>query len=209
MSVKKLQEKTARKPQGKCSKCGDEILPGQRYRFWKPFFRSRTKIVRCMKPECTPKMSERESSAMASVMVAAENAQAYILGWENSNSTTTGDLESALDEVGEAIDDVVSQYRDAADNFGGSGPNAEKADELEDLRSQLDVNFDDAPELTFCEDHDEGEAIGNGDNQYESLADLEEARQGCEKCQEANADILTTWRGDQAEEARSALEGIG
>lgn len=143
-------DKSQPKPNYRCGKCGDEITPGTEYLFWLPYFRSNSKSIRCTKPACYPRPSERESSLMAEVLAATEAAEDTI------NNASTGDVDSikqALDDVAEAYQSVAQQYRDAAEHFGGQGENAEKADELE----YIDMDWDpsESEDEQYCDEHDE------------------------------------------------------
>jgi hypothetical protein len=143
-------DKSQPKPNYRCGKCGDEITPGTRYRYWLPYFRSNAKSIRCMKPACYPRPSERESSLMADVMRAVEDAEDAI---ENASTGDVDSIREALDAVGDACSEVAQQYRDAAEHFGGYGENAERADELE----YVDMSWDpsESEDDQHCDDHDE------------------------------------------------------
>lgn len=144
MSIKRVKTvKRAQKDQGTCSKCGDALPAGSPYRYWKPMFRSRFKMRRCMKPTCSPRMSELESSAISEIYAAMENAEDVASQFETGEGVEeTQELTDAITEVQEAIDAVAGGYREADEAFGGSGAtqHAERADELESI--QLDANFE-------------------------------------------------------------------
>lgn len=173
-------DKSQPKPNYKCGKCGDEITPGTEYLFWLPYFRSNAKSVRCTKPACYPRPSERESSLMAEVLIAMEAAE------DTFAHAPTGDIDSirqALDDVGEACQSVALQYREAAEHFGGYGENAERADELE----YVDMSWDpSAEEPDGCDEHPDGH------------------EEGCDDC----VDKVDEWWSDVIAEAQSKLEEV-
>ena len=73
MSLAKLNHiKRVRKP-GKCEKCGVEIKVGDPAVRYAVGFRGATR-TRCAKHECLPKPSERESSLVADLYAAQEEA---------------------------------------------------------------------------------------------------------------------------------------
>lgn len=190
MSVARIEYvKAARKAQGKCGKCGDPIPVGAAYRHFAVGFRG-SKRVRCMKPTCTPRTSELESSLVADIYVAVEGAQDSIAAMDTPTDpsdveSAVQDLTSTVQEVQDAIDQVAEQYRDQDEAFGGNGTTegAERADTLEgnDLGSWEPTT--DSPDP--CDDHDSPTA-------------------GCEACQEA----LDAWWADVVQEANDALDGI-
>jgi hypothetical protein len=93
-----------------CGKCGDTIPKGAEYRYFKPGFRGRVKVRRCMKPECAPKMSELDTSKFATVWDAIETAQVDI-----EAATTLSEIESALSECADSSEEVAQEYTDAQD----------------------------------------------------------------------------------------------
>jgi hypothetical protein len=108
MAAKVKTVQKAQKDQGSCSKCGTALPAGSAYRYFKPGFRSRIKVRRCMKSECTPKRSELETSKLAEVYAAQEVAYDSIAAAESFQdlSDAITDLESAAQEV---LDDYESQ----------------------------------------------------------------------------------------------------
>lgn len=116
-----------------CEKCQVPIEKGQMYRWFKVGFRSRYKHVRCMTPSCTPRNSELESSKLADVYGALEDAEFHI-----SMAYSIEDLQAALEECASQINDVASEYSDAAESMGEAGyENQEKADMLEQAADEL------------------------------------------------------------------------
>jgi hypothetical protein len=175
-----------------CENCRNPIAKGEEYIWYKVGFRSSYKHVRCLRSACAPRESERESSLMAGVYSASEDAEANI-----ANTTfTPGDydgfvseLKSHLESAAEGWRDVASQYADAAESMGGAGSNMEEtsysiegaADELEGWDPD-----EDEPELDH-ESHDGyDEAIPNDD---------------CEECIE----ITDRWVEDTRQSAADYL----
>lgn len=182
----------ARKPQGKCSKCQDPINVGDAYLYWQPMFRSNYKVVRCRKYACQPKQSELETSNVSTIYAAIESAEDTI---NNITTTDTSDFErevqDAFDEITSAFEEVKDEYQSVADEyFGGYGPNAERAEQLEsdmDTVPQFSLTID-APEP--CEEHsDEGK---------------DEPVEGCEAC----AENVETFLSDARQEAQDALSEV-
>ncbi len=95
----------------KCTRCGDLIKPGTKYRYFKPGFRSRIKIRRCMKPECTPKMSELDTSKMSGAYAAIEEAEAAV-----SAAGEVSEVMQAIEDCEAAIRDVQDEYEQAVDD---------------------------------------------------------------------------------------------
>lgn len=124
----------AQKDPGKCEKCGVELTKGDAYRWFKVGFRSRYKRIRCMKPECTPTMAERESSMMAGVYEAQDEVAGQL------RAAAVGDLDAirtAMEDYSSAVEEVAQQYHDAAEAFGGQGENEERAEILDDTVSEI------------------------------------------------------------------------
>lgn len=180
----------ARKDQGTCSKCGDPIWAGTAYLYWEPGFRSSYKVRRCTKASCYPRPSERESSLMQEIMAAMEAAEDAADAFEQTGEDTS-DLESALEEVQSAIENVASQYRDAAEAFNGQGPNAEKADDLEYLSLDASLEDFDEADVEPCDEHDD--PVVQAD---------------CEACQDNVEEKKSEWRQEQAQALRDALEEV-
>jgi hypothetical protein len=78
---------------------------------------------------------------MSEVYDAIEEAEETI-----SNVETVQEIIDAIESVSNSAAEVVEQYRTAAENFGGVGENAERADELEGWQSELESFAPDEPE---------------------------------------------------------------
>jgi len=206
VSVKRIYNVAkARKAQRPCSKCGTAINPGDGYLYWEPFFRSNFKQVRCLKRECYPRPSERESSLMSSVLAAQEAVEDALE--DTSGAEDASFFNDLAADVVSALEEVIDQYREADENFGGGGSSAsgERADELEDAKSEIESFYaEDAPErgdLDACDKADPQNPWNpeHGDGNKE----------GCEECDAIWAEALDTWREEQASNLQDALSNIG
>jgi hypothetical protein len=139
MSLAKVQRRKARKDYV-CEVGKEPIHPGDEYLWFKVGFRSRFKHIRCLKHP--PKPSERESSNLATVYAAQETAVAELHSLEQSEDHDVEQINSIMETYAEAVREVADQYREADDNFGGSGAtqSAERADILESSADDLE-NF--------------------------------------------------------------------
>jgi len=102
-----------------CSRCGDTIPKGSAYQYFKPGFRGRTKVRRCMKPECAPRRSELTDNKLSAVYAAQEDAETNLgaLKWSDEGSweEQVEDIENALGEAAEAAEEVAQEYEEAID----------------------------------------------------------------------------------------------
>jgi hypothetical protein len=152
MSVQKLERVAkARKDQGKCTRCGDALPVGSPYQYWYPGFRSNYKIVRCMKPECTPAPSERETSKFASVMAAQEQFDVSLM--DNKD-----DIEAAVQEFSSTVQELADEYEEALSAWeNGNEQLEEKRDHYQEQADEL-ANWtfegDEEPEKEEDEDDD-------------------------------------------------------
>lgn len=123
----------ARKDQGNCSKCGDPIKKGDGYRHASPGFRG-SKIVRCLKPECSFRGSDLTTSKLATVYAAQEAAEDDVAQAEDADG-----LKAAMEAVAEAAREVADEYREAAEAMGEAGyENEERADTLESYADEVE-----------------------------------------------------------------------
>lgn len=153
MSVQKLERvKASRKDQGKCSKCGDALPVGTGYLYWYPGFRSKYKIVRCLKSECFPRPSERETSKAVTILAAQENFEDVVGELED-----TGEIEAAVQEVGSAVREVLDEYQEALDAWeNGNEQLQEKVDHYEGQVDEVENwTYDGETEPPRCEDHED------------------------------------------------------
>jgi hypothetical protein len=110
-----------------------------------------------MKTTCSPKPSERESSNLSTVYAAQESALSELDSLEHSEDHDVEQINQVISTYAEAVREVADQYREADDNFGGSGAtqSAERADTLEGSADELE-NFS-SNEYTGATDEDEAE----------------------------------------------------
>lgn len=117
------------KDQGECEKCHTPLPKGSAYRWFKVGFRSRYKHKRCMKTECSPRESERESSLVAGIYAAQE-------GFKPDDAGSVDELKDMLNDVAEQVREVASAYSEAADAMGEAGE--EQRERAEHYESQAD-----------------------------------------------------------------------
>lgn len=152
--------------------CGKEIQPGENYWTWS--FRYGGRQVRCT--EHPPKQSDMTQSKMGEVYAAVEEAEVDLVA-----ATTIDDIKDAVQSVSEVAQQVVEEYREAAEHFGGQGENAERADELEGWADELG-NFD--PD-TIGEDEFDEDAVGEA---------LSQEMFGIDDPKALDGDDATKWR---------------
>lgn len=162
-----------------CGRCGGAIPRGSAYRWAKPGFRSRTRLVRCPGAGCSFRTSELTTSKLSEVYAAQEDALIEVDGAESVD-----DLESILTDAADRARDVAQEYRDAAEAMGEAGTEMEeRADQIEEWADSLgDVSFEDAPEG--------------------------EEEDGEEDDTNSHAEALDGWLQEQRQMAREALEDL-
>lgn len=184
----------------KCGKCGDPIVKGHTYRWYKVGFRSRTRHIRCMKPTCTPRASELDSSLMSGVWGGQEAAGDALDALEAGDpEDDSSNVNHAVQDYGVALTDVGEQYRDAADAMGSAGEEmGEKADTLADSGADLDdwTASTEEPDFDDCENEEHATERSDGE------ATLPRGDSSCESC----ADIASSWWSDIIQEARDAID---
>lgn len=180
----------SRKDQGKCGKCGKELPAGTGYRYWKPYFRSNYKAVRCLDAACRPANSELESSKVSTIYAAQEAFEANV-----GDLSTKDDIEAAVQEVADAVTEVKDEYDDALSSweYGNEGLQ-EKVDHYESQAYELDGwQFDGADDWELCDEHDEAEADRE-----------DEAVEACEDCQHNKEE----WLEEIREAAREKVNEV-
>jgi len=128
MSLAKINQVGRVRKVTECEKCKDTIYIGQPAVKFAVGFRGRTR-TRCAKPECFPKPSERESSLVADLYAAQEDADVKGAG-------SLEDLETVRDDVATAAREVAGQYEDS-----------EMFDKNEDLQERAEMLNSAADEL--------------------------------------------------------------
>lgn len=147
MKVSTVQK--ARKSPGSCGKCKTPIEIGMPYRWWAAF--RGPKQIACMKDTCTPTQADLTGSdKLARLYAAQEAARVEIAEAEDAEAVT-----SALETCVEVAREVGDEYREAADAFGGNGPSAERADNVEAWADELE-NAAGADEFDEDQSRDEG-----------------------------------------------------
>lgn len=178
--------------------CGREIPKGEEYYTWTP--RSTGRQVRCL--EHPPKQSDLTASRMSEVYAAMETAEEELSG----NTETVEDVTAVVATVAEAAREVCDEYRTAADAFGGGGPNAERADELEGWVDELEA-FE--PDESDVEEFDEDEHAEEAKELCEEEGDLTfaDAMQRLRDEYEEEHDIETA-REEALENARNLARDL-
>jgi hypothetical protein len=128
----KTRARTKHADQGhyQCSKCQEDILPGQeRYEWSFRYGGTNRRHVSCG----MPRQSELTQSKMAQVYAATEAVEDLL-----ATDFEEDDLRSALETAVEEIRQVVSEYEEAAEHFGGEGENAERASELDGYADEIE-----------------------------------------------------------------------
>lgn len=144
-----------RKP-ATCGKCREEIPVGSSAVKFAVGFRGRTQ-VRCSKPECFPKPSERESSLVSSVYAAQEDA-------DISTATCYEDLETMRNDVANAAREVAGEYEDS-----------EMYEQNYDLQERAEILNSAADDLEGWEPEDEEPTEDDWDkDQYDSFEEAHE-----------------------------------
>jgi hypothetical protein len=200
MSLAKLNTSVFAARKGATLNCerGHPIAKGEKYIWYKVGFRSRTKHVRCMRPEHAPRDSERESSILSEVYAAQESARDS-LDTLDPATVEEQDLNDIITAAAESVQAVAEQYREAAEAFGGAGDNADRADTLEGSASEMETwSLQGSPEGCGQSWRDI-----NG-NEADSEEIHEEPTEGCDDC----ADKRREWGEEAIEEARELIDGI-
>lgn len=154
--------KRAQKDQGKCGHCGITLPPGVPYRHFTVGFRSRSKNVRCMKVECSPTRAERESSKLAEIYAAIDDASF-------DGCETTEGIKSVLEQVAEVARGLSEEYAEASVNQNTGAVFNVEAEErgqtLEAYADELESWDPDEEEPEKPEDEDDEKAM----TEYEEL----------------------------------------
>lgn len=189
----------ANKDQGKCINGGEPLPVGSAYRYWKPGFRSRTKLRVCMRAECTPRRSQLEGSKLAAAYESIEAAEDTI-----NDATSIEDVRDAVEECVSQLNDLASEYEDAIQaNAALEDTLRDKIDQLESLASDLDgLDLEDPEEEPDAPEKPDRNDFGDEeDDEYnEALSEYEDELHGYETA-------LVRWReacDDQLSEAKSS-----
>lgn len=193
MSVARVYTtKKSRKAQRPCEKCGTELPVGSGYLYYYVGFRSNHKHVRCLRSECAPRPSERESSLFSSVLAAQESFHDQI-----GQADSPEDIEALVQEVADAVDELKSEYESALDSWeNGNEQLQEKVDHYEGQHDELSSwSWDGNSEPDHCDEH-------------ASRSDWEDDEiEACEDCQEKREEWLEECR-DAAREVVDSVEQL-
>lgn len=164
MSVARIYPTTKSRKVWTCGSCGTVLPIGSPVLSFAVGFRGYDQ-KRCTKPECYPSLSQRESSAVATVYAAQEN---FDLG----SCTSLDDLVNAVQDVADACDEVADEY-ESNEMIEVNQDLQERADTVRSAGEELegwDADLDEEP-TEDDEDEDEGEDF---DTRHEAW--LDEAR---------------------------------
>lgn len=182
-----------------CGKCGATIRKGVDGRVsFAVGFRG-FEQTRCLRPECYPKPSERESSMLADIYAVQEG-----INWDELGSLE--DIETAVGEVQEAVNAVKDEY-ESNEMYDINEQLQERVSMLEEAADSLDSwqdGLEEAPEEEpSCE-----ECEGTG--QVED-SDDETQTKDCDVCNgtgegQVDEDVFENWLEEAREAARSAVD---
>lgn len=196
--VDKARKRPGGKPPHTCGKCGDPILPGTSYLWYAVGFRARP-TFRCRKSTCAPKGSELESSAVADILAAIEEAEDQV---DELSEVTAQEFESAASEilqsVQDAIEEVASTYEEADQSMGGNQA-TEAYERAETLRGNDLGSFS----LNASDPEGCGDEWKSEDDDADA-DDHEEPQDGCDFCQTK----LDDWLEEARQEVRDALDEV-
>lgn len=184
MSVARVMTiQKSRKDQGTCRSCGDPLPKGSGYRFWKMGFRSNYKHKVCLKDQCFPSPSSRESSKFATILAAQEVFEAQV-----DDLREPDEFEAAVADVHAAVEEVRDEYQEALDQWEhGNDQLQEMVDHYESAASELEswsLSNPDKPEPTdYTADDDGAEEYEKELEQWleEARNEASEAVQGVEQ----------------------------
>lgn len=209
MSVAKVHTVAkARKDQGECESCRTPLPAGSPYRWFSVGFRSKFKHKRCTKPVCTPRPSQLESSKLADVYAAQEDAEDAI-----DSASEIDDITAAVGELGSAIREVADEYTEASTDDNGTVFNIEAQERAETLEAAADECDGWTPEAEDTEENVEcDECDGTGDLDDDSPDAAPGDTVTCENCGGAgevdNDDYDENWLDNAKDEAKQFINGL-
>ena len=216
MSVGRLFRTNKARKATRCEKCGGPVEVGTPFVYFFVGFRSRYKHVRHDTPACAPRMSERESSKKAGAYAAIETAQDAIAALRGTEDVTIDDVTSIIEQAASDINDVVQEYREADQVFGGGNGgsvSAELADELEAAANELEgwspdaVEWDeDVADGLTCDEHGD-DVVGDEDDQISS-DNIDQARADCAECTSLRQTGYDEWLEGLLDEAEAVLDSV-
>lgn len=185
--------KKARQDQGKCENCGAELKAGDGYLWFTVGFRSNWKHKRCLRSECFPRPSERESSKFASVMAAQEDFDESVGGMYEVD-----EIEAAVQAVADALNELRDEYDEALGAWEyGNEQLQEKVDHYESQAYEVDGwTWDGTEDWDRCDEH------------YDEDPEFEEdGTPKCEACAEQREDWIEQVR-DAARDVVNSIEQL-
>lgn len=188
MSVAKVTVvQKARQDQGECGRCGKPLPAGSGYLWWTVGFRSSYKHKRCLREECYPRPSERESSKAASVLAAQEDFAAQV--W---SLWTVDDIEAAVADVAQAVVDLRDEYDEALQSWEyGNEQLQEKYDHYDSQSYEIEGwSWDGTYDWERCEEHDEADAEVDEDGTPECEACAESREAWINEVREAASEVV-------------------
>ena len=185
----------SRKDQGKCSRCEAPLPAGTGYVYWKPFFRSNYKIVRCLKGACAPRPSELDNSKTSAILAAQEAYE------DNKPYESADDLQEAVEAVAEAVRDVAQEYGDAADAWEHGN------ERLEELRDHYEEQASNLEGFSASDTWEEYEADDEEERPEPADDADEEAQDEYAEWKERREAVESTW-DDARNEADEAVNGV-
>lgn len=124
----------ARKPQGKCQKCGTAIEVGDPYRWWKGRYTG--KYLRCMASACYPQAYERETNPLRADHMRADDLVSSARMLADQPAQALNELIEARDLVQGIVDELDNRLSGWAGTGLENGQQYEACDnskaELED-----------------------------------------------------------------------------
>ncbi len=161
-------------PNNTCGKCGNEIRPGDPYRWVQPKSGPYGGIKRYLCMTCpTWRQSELSSSKMAGVYAAQEQCDDDLY-----NMNDVSDLESLRDDLADQVEGVADEYEESAQNIvDGFGHETSMSEELQDKAGQLRDWAEDIRSVDFDEfDEDDVESVPDA-TESDHEDDVEQARE--------------------------------
>jgi gas vesicle protein len=122
--------KKARKPQGKCGRCGTEINVGDAYLWIK--LRYGGKRIRCTDFACRFRPSDLTGGKMSGVYAAQENAEDSI-----GDMDSVEDIKNLAEETADSIQEVADEYQESADAISEHFEGSSTAEECEEQAQNL------------------------------------------------------------------------
>lgn len=184
-------------PMPKCGKCGQPIEVGQPYLWYTVGFRGYPQYRHI---NHQPKPSELESSRVADIIAAIEDAQDQI---DNIDADNRDDAESQAQEILQSVQDVIDEVKEEyaeADRAMGDSQATQAYERYETLDANDLGSFSlQASDPEGCGDAWKGDSDDDAD-----ADDHDEPQDGCDECRAK----LDEWQDEVRQEVRDALEEV-